>query len=253
MDIEKYTSGKVYEFFEWGFKLIVWNLLTLFITGVAGGIPFIGFLIFKEGVLASIFSVLTIIFAIFAFIPNYVTIFCCIKIYKEDGFAETFKLYFDRLWDNFKALYKLELIIIGVCALFLVAIVIDYGILVQNPDHGNIFIMLTSIGYYFLMICLMIIFLCLLNLPMVVGHFRMKTVSLMRFTFKITFKKMFSTAMYLLLTIMPLLLSIFVNVLFPVWLLVGFSLPLFFSYYIARRDYWKYLQNIEEINRDEEN
>lgn len=252
MDVEKYTSSKTYEFFEWTFKLIIWNLLTLFITCAVAAIPFLGFYLLKEGIIASICSVLTIVFAIFAFIPCYVTIFSCIKIYKEDGFAETFVLYFDRLWDNLKTLYKLDLIVIGVVTLFVFAIYMYYAILSQNPEY-NFFVMVYSTGYYFLMICLIIILLCLLNLPMVVGHFRMNTKSLMRFTFKITFKKIFSTAMYLLIIGVPILVVLFMNVLIPIWLLFGFSLPLYFMYYIARKDYWKYLKDINEIYKDEEN
>lgn len=250
MDVEKYTNSKVYEFFEWSFKLIVWNLLTIFITCLVGAIPFLGFYLAKKGIFASICLILAFVFAIATFIPCYVTIFCCIKIYKEDGYAETFALYFDRLWDNIKALYKLELIIIPISLLFVFAIYIYYAILIENPEW-NTWIMIFSIGYYFLMICLIILFLCFLNLPMVVGHFRMKTKSLMRFTLKITFKKIFSTALYLLILIMPLLLSLFINFLFPVWILVGFSLPLYLMYFIARRDYWKLIQDINEIDKEE--
>ena len=81
----------------------------------------------------------------------------------------------------------------------------------------------------------------------------MNTKSLMRFTFKITFKKIFSTAMYLLIVGLPILVVLFMNVLIPIWLLLGFSLPLYFMYYIARKDYWKYLKDINEIYKDEEN
>lgn len=251
MDIEKYTNSKVYEFFEWSFKLIIWNLLTIFVTCLAGAIPFLGFYLVKEGVFASICAILTIIFAVAAFVPCYVTIFCCIKIYKEDGYAETFVLYFDRLWDNIKALYKLELIIIPVCCLFIFSVYVDYLILIENTEW-SVWRMIFSIAYYFLLICLIIIFLCFLNLPMVVGHFRMNTKSLMRFTLKITFKKIFSTTVYLLLLVMPLLVSLFMNFLFPVWILLGFSLPQYLMYYVARRDYWKLIQNINEIDKEEE-
>lgn len=250
MDIEKYTNSKLFNFFEWFFKLLIWNLLTIFISSLAGALPFLGFYLLKNGVLALILGILSIILFFFTFVICYVTIFCCIKIYKEDGYAETFVLYFDRLWDNFKALYKLQLIIIPICCLFIFAIYIYYQILVENPEWSN-WKLFFSIGYYFLLICLIIIFLCYLNLPMVVGHFRMKTKSLMRFTLKITFKKIFSTAMYLLILVMPFLLSTFVNFLFPIWILFGFSLPLYFMYYIARRDYWKLIENINEIDKEE--
>lgn len=250
MDIEKYTNSKVFDFFEWSYKLIIWNLLTIFLTCLVGALPFLAFYLLKEGVLATVCLFLAIVLAIATFIPCYVTTFCCIKIFKEDGYAETFALYFDRLWDNIKALHKLELIIIPISCLFIISIYIYYSILVENPNV-SVWRMIFSIGYYFLLICLIILFLCFLNLPMVIGHFRMKTKSIMRFTLKITFKKIFSTTLYLLILVMPLLLSIIIDFLFPIWILLGFSLPLYFMYYIARRDYWKLIQNINEIDKEE--
>ena len=43
MDIEKYTNSKLYFIFEWGFKLIMWNLLSLLIICLVAGTPFIFF------------------------------------------------------------------------------------------------------------------------------------------------------------------------------------------------------------------
>ena len=84
MDVEKYTNSKVYDFFEWLFKLIIWNVLTIVITFLGALVPFLVVYFVKEGIVAAIFSLLTIIFSVFLFIPSYATIFCCIKIYKED-------------------------------------------------------------------------------------------------------------------------------------------------------------------------
>ena len=43
MDVEKYASGKLYMFFEWAFKLVVWNVLSLLIISICASIPVILF------------------------------------------------------------------------------------------------------------------------------------------------------------------------------------------------------------------
>ena len=46
MDLEKYTNSKVFTFFEWAFKLIVWNLLALSIIIMIAGTPL--YLFFRD-------------------------------------------------------------------------------------------------------------------------------------------------------------------------------------------------------------
>ena len=251
MDVEKYTNSKLYDFFEWTFKLIIWNLLVVFIVGITFGVVFFPTYYFlKEGIFATILYIASIVLGIFIFVPSYATIFSCIKIFKEDGYAETFALFFDRLWDNIKSLWKPTLFIMGICSIFLVAIYIDYVALSNEEIIGATRIVCT-VSYYVLLIVLLIIFLCFLNVPMAVAHFRMHTWALLLFTLRITFQKIFSTVIYLLLFVMPLLLCTFVNVLFPIWLLIGFSVPLFISYFVARKDYWKLVKNISEMNKED--
>ena len=251
MDVEKYTNSKLFDFFEWSFKLIIWNLLVVFITGITFGIVFFPtYYVLKEGTLAVVLYILAILLAVFIFVPSFSTIFSCIKIYKEDGYAETFALFFDRLWDNIKALALPTLFMMGVASIFLGAIYVDYMALLNEEIVGATRVVCT-VSYYVLIIVVFIIFLMFLNVPMVVSHFRMKMWTLLLFTLRITFQKIFSTVLYLLLLVMPLLLCTFVNFLFPIWLLIGFSVPLFVSYHIARRDYWKLVKNIGEINKED--
>ena len=39
MDLEKYTNSKIYAFFEWSFKLIVWNLIAISLIVILAGTP----------------------------------------------------------------------------------------------------------------------------------------------------------------------------------------------------------------------
>ena len=251
MDVEKYTNSKLFDFFEWSFKLIIWNLLVVFIVGITFGVVFFPtYFVLKEGTLAVILYILAIVLAVFIFVPSYSTIFSCIKIFKEDGYAETFALFFDRLWDNIKSLWLPTLFMMGLASVFLGAIYVDYMALLSEEVVGATRIVCT-ISYYVLIIVLLIMFLMLLNVPMVVSHFRMKMWTFLLFNLRITFQKIFSTFLYLLLIVMPFLLCTFLNFLFPIWLLIGFSIPLFVSYHIARRDYWTLVKNISNINKED--
>ncbi|MFA6611596.1 MAG: hypothetical protein WCS78_04350, partial [Bacilli bacterium] len=93
--------------------------------------------------------------------------------------------------------------------------------------------------------------LCFLNLPMTMGYFRMQTKTIMKFTLIMTFKHILRTLLFAILFIVPLLIVILVNSLIPVWMLIGFSLPLTAMYYLTRKDYWRLVNNID-IVRDEE-
>ena len=96
-----------------------------------------------------------------------------------------------------------------------------------------------------------LIFLCFLNLPMTVGYFRMKTKTIMKFTLIMTFKHILRTFLFAVLLIAPLLIVILVNSLIPVWMLIGFSLPLYAMYFLTRKDYWRLVNNMDAIEDEE--
>ena len=43
MDVEKYTGSKVFIFFEWAFKLILWNIILILLVMTSVSLPFYGF------------------------------------------------------------------------------------------------------------------------------------------------------------------------------------------------------------------
>lgn len=270
MDMEKYTTSKLYLFFEWLFKLIVWNVLTMIITLAPLLVPL--FICFRaipselesvEQILEyaqtqstlftviGIFIIIGLLLSVFIFIPAYVTIFCLIKIQYEGSAGNAFLFYFDRFWDNVKALYKLELIIIPVVTLFILAMSVYYMLLGQDGFEYNAVTIWYSIGYNMLLVALLILVLCFLNLPMVIGYFRMKTKTIMRFTLIITFKQILNTIIYFLLILMPILLILFVPVLFPVWFLLGLSFPLYLMYFLSAQKYRQLVKNLDTIKEDD--
>lgn len=251
MDIEKYTSGKVYKFFDVLFKLVVWNVLTIILTALAMALPFVGFYILKEGTIAGLLVILGILLGIFMFIPCYCTTFSCIKIYIEEGKTDTLWIYFNRLKDNFKTLYKIELIIFPIVILFTFAISFYYSIIGDKSVEGNFIVAIYQIGYTVLLFATFAIFLCFLNIQMVISYFRMTLKTTMKFTLIMTFKHIVPTMIYLLLFFGPLLIVILINTLIPFWMLIGLSLPQYIMFYISRKDYWRLVNNMNVV-RDEE-
>lgn len=251
MDIEKYTNSKVYHFFEVLFKLIVWNILTIIIVCLVIAGPFLGFYYLKEGMLAGLLMIIGILLGFFVFIPCYCTIFSCIKLHKEEKESTTLFIYFNRLWDNIKKLYKVELIVFPIVILFSFSMYFYYEVIGNEELEINLITSIYQIGYTILLFAIVAIFLCFLNLPMTMGYFRMQTKTIMKFTLIMTFKHILRTLLFAILFIVPLLIVILVNSLIPVWMLIGFSLPLTAMYYLTRKDYWRLVNNID-IVRDEE-
>ena len=251
MDIEKYTNSKVYHFFEIPFKLIVWNILTIILVCLAVAGPFLGFYYLKEGTLAGLLMIFGALLGVFIFIPCYCTIFSCIKLYKEEKESTTIFIYFNQLWDNFKSLYKTELILFPVVILFSFSLYFYYGVIGNEEMEINLINSIYQIGYTVLLFAIVAIFLCFLNLPMTVGYFRMKTKTIMKFTLIMTFKHILRTFLFAVLLIAPLLIVILVNSLIPVWMLIGFSLPLYAMYFLTRKDYWRLVNNMDAIEDEE--
>lgn len=379
MDIEKYTNSKLYFIFEWGFKLIMWNLLTLLIICVVAGIPFIFFFqiqdnhaiesvevvnnstievtqhngtktnigvqkIYDEikevqngdkviylkmdnytiqvnnpdnikniesgkfvdgkliitsklsdgtlkdydfgdiydskidssnsrinsyqevlivyengalvnygkavetnGTLAGILVIIGLALAVFSFIPTYSTTFSMIKIFAEDGSANTFVLYFDRLWDNFKALYKIDIVLV------LLSLIFGYGILsyynaIHSMTSANYFLI---ISYDVILICAILVILFILSLPMTVGYFRMKTLTILKFTISMTFRNILFSILYVALLTLPLLLCFLNNFFIPVWFLVGLSIPELIMYIVSSGRYHKIVKDFNSYKEED--
>lgn len=378
MDVEKYTSGKVYHIFEWSFKLIIWNLLSLLIICSAAAIPFVCFfniqdecaissieiitvdnqeqvlvtqnngnitnigsrliygdindviekdnkiylyigdievkinntenirniesakfvdceliitayldeynlgdiynseldlesckidgyqnviICYKNGVfvsygqkvdtratLSGALVIIGLILGLFAFIPCFVTTFMLIKIYAEDGSAQTLLLYFNKLWDNFKAIYKLELIIVPLISIMAYG-VYSYYFIISSLEEPNFFL---SMSYNIILITLICMVLFILNLPMTIGYFRMKTYTMLRFTFSMTFRNFLYSLLYVAMLLFPLLLCLVNNFFLPIWFLIGLSLPLLLMYFVSSKKYHKLVYDFNSYKENDD-
>lgn len=379
MDIEKYTSSKLYFIFEWGFKLIMWNLLSLLIICLIAGTPFIFFfqiqdnhaiddvvvlddytievtqhngtktnigssvitdeiikvtlgdnviylsmdkyevqvnnpdnirniegarfvdekliitaklsdgtskdydfgkiyesdidtessrinsyqealIVYTNGVcvnygrvldtngtVAGLLVIIGLALAIFSFIPTYATIFSMIKIFAEDGSANTFVLYFDRLWDNFKSLYIVDI------GLVIITVIFGYGLLsyynvIHSLESPNYFL---TISYNIILICSLIVLLFILSLPMTVGYFRMKTKSIIKFTISMTFRNILYGILYVALLALPLLLCFLNNFFIPIWFLCGLSIPELIMYVVSSGKYHRIVKDFNSYKEED--
>lgn len=373
MDVEKYTSGKLYMFFEWAFKLVVWNILSLLIISVFAFVPIylfyqtqndysikeatiengeiiltqnngnttnvgkitdnrtikdyrlsesiiylliedyvisvpnkdfireidevyfdgetlvingmkksftyddlltspvnkdeckidinnhtiiklendvevnIGEKVYTKHTLAGIYMIIGVVLAFFAFVPCFVTIFSMIKIFGEDGSTSTFVLFFEMLWDNFKSLWRVELILILFLGLMGFATYYYYSILTTVNEVSFFY----TISYNFMLVALFIFIMWIVSLPMSLAYFRMHTMTLIKFTISMAFKNIIFTIVYILIYAVLLVLCLFNSFFIPIWFLLGFSLPQFVIYQISRKKYRYLVKNFESYKDDD--
>lgn len=196
--------------------------------------------------LAGGLMIVALLLIIFALIPCIVTIFSMIKIFGEDGKSDTFGLFFDRLWDNFKSLWKLELIIIPSLGLLAFALYIYYMII--QGGGGNF---LYTASYNLILITLLLFVLWFVNLPMTLGYFRMNTYSIFKFTLIMAFKNILYTFLYVFLIVGMLLLCFIFDFFIPIWFLVGFSLPMYIIYLVSKKKYKALVHDFESYKDDD--
>lgn len=208
-----------------------------------------GEVIETKHMLSGFLFMLAICLALFAFIPCFVTIFSVIKIYGESGSSRTFVLYFDRLWDNFKSLYKIEIVIVPLLMVMSYALYTYYMVITYSGSENYFY----TISYNMILVCFILFLLWLISLPMTVGYFRMRPLTICKFTMIMAFRNILFTILYIVILLAPILLGIVNNFFLPIWFLVGFSLPLFLIYLISAKKYRYIVRNFDEIkNRSDD-
>lgn len=213
-----------------------------------------GVVVETQSLLSVVWLFVAILLGIIAFIPCFVTIFSMIKIYGEEKGSGVFLLFFDRLWDNFKSLYKVLLILIPVACLFMYSTYYYYLVISDKsyePTGSMVYIMnIFNIGYNTLLVSLIILLLWLLNLPMSLGYFKMKTKTILRFTLNMTFKNILFTFIYLFSYLIPILLCLINGMFIPIWFICGISLPMYLCYIISRSKYRYLVHNVENLQKE---
>ena len=200
-----------------------------------------------KSTLCGVLIIIALILGLFAFIPCFITIFSMIKIFSENGSTSTFTLFFDRLWDNFKAIYKVELVIIPLLLVMSFALYFYYRII--NGLQSKTFFL--TFSYSIILITLIIFVLWIVNLPMTLAYFRMRPFVIVKFTLIMTFKNILFTFLYVIIYIIPIMICFINGFFIPVWFLVGISLPELIIYLLSAKKYRYLVQNIDIITEDD--
>lgn len=248
MNLDKMVNSKWYSGFEWGYRLVFLNLLMITIPSLLGGIPF---LIWYFNQSWGWLMIVAIVLMIFGFIPCYIATFRVIKAYKEEMTKNLFVLFFSYLFDTIKYIYVIELILLPILFLYTTSAFIYWEILGYFSEL-NLSGWFVTVGFVVVFFSLLAIFFAILQWPMIIGHFRMKPWSLVKFSFFMAFRSFFKTISYFLLLLFPLLLVNFLKqAILPIYLLIGISGPLFIMYIISRKQYWYLTHNLDDFTTEE--
>jgi uncharacterized membrane protein YesL len=191
--MEKMSSGKTLGFFDWIFRLVVINLLTLLLS----------------------FLVVTILSAI-------VACYQTIKDYSEGESEQVYKVYFRNFKLHSEKSFLIWLIILFILGISLFSINFYVGL-----DAQNLF---ASAGFYMMLFMVILCVFVLLHLPLVIVYFR--SFSLME-TIKASILlggKYLVTTMLLLLVLVG---GLFLLPLLPISVLVGISIPSYLAYKLS--------------------
>ena len=209
MSLEEKVSGKTYSFFEWIYRLVIINLLTILLS--------------------------------ILIIPLFPALCAAIGTIKESLKGDTtdaWKLYFRQFKKYMEKAFLVELVLLGIVVIAGVSIWFYMARL-------NLSTFYAQAGFAVMVLVIFLVLLLMLHLPYLLVTFPVLSVSdLLKTTLFITFRFFLST-LYLLFTLVLLLTML---PLIPISALIGISVPLFLGVVLTKPLY-SYLEkiNIDEI------
>lgn len=217
MPFEDKVSGKTYSFFEWVYRLIVINLITLLLC-----------------------------LLVIPLLPAIVSATSTIKDTINGNESDVLKLYFH----NFKK--HMEKSVLVWLILLLVIIIGSFSAWFYISWMGveNLF---SQLGFWVMIFILITITLLMVHLPLVIVTFPKLTISeIYRTTMFITFRYLFST----LILFGTFLLMIIILPFIPISSLIGISVPLYLGIkgtkpvyqYLEKIDFKKIMHQVDEEN-----
>lgn len=238
------VESKWFRGFDWFYRLIVINLITILIPLLLSIGPLLIWYYYNNLVF---FLITGLFLAFFSFIPCFVTSFFLIKYFKEEKAGNVFVLYFKTLKIVFNSIYKYELIVVPIIFLFLYGAY--YYWLMLDPEYYQlVWGYIAIIGFLVSFLCLSLFVLSLVNIPMIVSYYRMKTKDLIKLSLYMSLRYFFKTLLYFIILCVPLLLIIWNPAFFiPLYTLLGISLPLYVIYILSHKFYWYLSKNIEDV------
>lgn len=218
MDFEKLQESKVFGFFDWVYRLFILNLITI--------------LFFLPVITA---------------LPGIVATYATLRDHLDGDITNTFKLYFRNFKKYFERSFTVWIVIVIAAAIGGYSIFFYGGLNKEN--------ILSQAGFYVMVFMILIIFIILVNLPLLIINFKkLEGVDLLKASTYVSFKFLGTTLVLLGLLIVTIITFPFL----PYSLLVGVTLPIFIALKVTRPVY-RYLTHIKfdermtiEIEEDED-
>lgn len=187
MNFEKIVHGKLFGFFDWVWKLVFINTLTMVLS-----------------------------LGVVTFLPSFVACYRSIQEYRDGVQKDVFRMYFGHLKSSFKDAFFVGLLMVGLFGLF--GFAVFYYTWVGGEGY-----FLFDLGFYISLFCLFIIAMMHNQLPMIVTYFHFRFLDNFKFAFFMTFKFMFQNLAIFFIWC----LSILLLYLTPLWFFFLVSVPMF--------------------------
>lgn len=228
MKEEKIGGGKLFTFFDWVWRLMVLNVLTI---------------VFSLGIVT--------------ICPAICAAFKTIKDTKESYTTKIFKPFVR----NFRYLFR-DTFVFSIILVLIIGIA-GYGYLWydgvvgstigsgENLDKAWFAIAIVSI--VLLIVGLVIVLMAFIQLPMVINYFLYGFRDNVRLCFFMAFKYFMTTILetaIAIASIILLVIGLFIYSLLPAWMFFGISLPLYLMYVLSRRIYRFTAENIDDDEDD---
>ncbi len=215
MEEKKLSNGKIYNFFDWVWRLMVLNVLTI---------------VFSLGIIT--------------IVPAICATFKTIKDTKENYSPQIFKKFFA----NFIFLFR-DTFVFSIILLFVIGVA-GYGFLwydgVVGATSGSdnrldqTWLTIAMVSITIVVLGVLLVTMALIQLPMVINYFCYGFMDNVRMCFYMAFKYFMTTVLEVIIVIISVIVLInglFTYHLLPLWLFFGVSLPLYVMYIISKRFY----------------
>lgn len=219
MKDEKVGQSKVYSFFDWVWRLMVLNVLTI---------------VFSLGIIT--------------IMPAICACFKTIKDTKEEYTTHIFRKFF---W-NFRYLFRdtfafsiilvIAVVVCGYAYLWYDGVVGATNNSLEKMDQTWLIIAMVAI--MMVMLGALIVTMAFIQLPMVINYFYYGFIDNIKLCFYMAFKYIITTLIETAVVITSLIVlvnAIFSYHLIPLWLFFGISLPLYVVYMVSRR-FYRYME-----------
>lgn len=225
---EKKSNSKIFNFFDWVWRLMVINVFTI------------------------IFSI-----GIVTIVPSICAAFKTIKDTKENYTTKIIKPFIN----NFNYLFR-DTFVFSIILIFIVGVA-GYGLLWYDGAIGstngsdeqldNVWFIISMISITIVFIGITVVLMAFIQVPMIITYFNYGYLDSIKLSFYMAFKYFITTIMetaIVIVSIVVLFNALFIYHLLPLWLFFGISLPQYLIYVLSRRFYTFVSGQTEEYDDD---